>query len=335
MSFPAGLPLIDGFNRLHNNLRLSVTDRCNIRCVYCMPESVQFLPRRDVLTFEEIERVARIAAGLGVNKIRLTGGEPLVRKDLPVLVERLVRLDGIRDVGLTTNGMLLPSLATDLHAAGLRRINVSLDTLDPARFEQITRRPGLDQVLKGIQAALDAGFNPVKLNAVAIKGLNDADVVPLARYARDHGVELRYIEYMPLDAEDRWERGKVLLAREILDELATVFGPLVPDPAQDPRAPAQDYLYTDGHPGRVGIIASISRPFCLSCNRIRVTAEGKLRNCLFAHEETDLRALLRSDADDATIAQAFHASVAAKAEGHEINTARFLKPARTMHTIGG
>ena len=284
--------LIDRFGRLHNNLRISVTDRCNIRCVYCMPESVQFLPRKDVLSYEEIERFVRIVAPLGITKLRLTGGEPLVRRDLPRLIERLVAIPGIQDVGLTSNGLLLAPMARALWQAGLRRINVSLDTMDPARFEQITRRPGFEQVIAGIHAARAAGFAPVKLNAVAIKGTNEADVVPLARFSREHGLELRFIEYMPLDAENRWERGKVLFADEILTLLAAEFGPLAPAPDQDQRAPAQDYLYADGG-GRVGLIASVSRPFCMSCNRVRLTAEGKLRNCLFALDETDIRALLR------------------------------------------
>jgi cyclic pyranopterin phosphate synthase len=329
------LPLIDGFGRLHNNLRISVTDRCNIRCVYCMPESVAFLPRRELLTFEEIERFVRAVVPLGIDKLRLTGGEPLVRRDLPVLVAKLSGIAGIRDVGLTTNGILLAPMARELWSAGLRRINVSLDTLDPARFEQLTRRTGFEQVLEGIHAARAAGFDPVKINAVAMKGITDLEVIPLARFCREHGLELRFIEYMPLDAGNRWERDKVLLAAEILEILASEFGPLEPASDQDPRAPAQDYVYTDGHRGRVGLIASISRPFCLSCNRVRITADGKLRNCLFAHDETDVRALIRSGGSDEAIRSAVRASVAAKREGHEINTARFIKPERLMHSIGG
>jgi GTP 3',8-cyclase len=326
--------LIDGFGRVHNNLRISVTDRCNIRCVYCMPESVAFLPRQSLLTFEEIARFVRVATTLGIDKIRLTGGEPLVRRDLVKLVALIAEVPGIRDIGLTTNGILLAPLARPLFDAGLRRINVSLDTMDPARFTEITRRTGFDQVVAGILAAKAAGFDPVKVNAVAIKGLTEPDVVPLARFARDHGLELRFIEYMPLDAGNRWERAKVLLAAEILEILGREVGPLVPSPDQDPRAPASDYDYLDGL-GRVGLIASVSRPFCTSCNRVRITAEGKLRNCLFAHDETDLRALLRGGASDAAIAAAVRASVAAKWEGHEINTSRFIKPERLMHSIGG
>lgn len=327
------LPLIDSFGRVHNNLRISVTDRCNIRCVYCMPENAQFMPRGQLLTFEEIGRFVRIAVTLGIDKIRLTGGEPLVRKDLPLLVERLASVPGIKDVGLTTNGILLGPLARSLRDAGLRRINVSLDTLDADRFFQLTRRKGLEQVIEGILAAKDAGFAPVKINAVAIKGMTEEDIVPLARFAREHGLELRFIEYMPLDG-GTWERAKVLLAAEILDRLTREFGPLGPAPDQDPRAPAIDYDYADLG-GRVGLIASVSRPFCGSCNRIRLTSDGKLRNCLFSLDETDIRGMLRGEASDTEIAEAVRASVSAKWEGHEINTARFIQPERLMHSIGG
>lgn len=326
--------LIDRFGRVHNNLRISVTDRCNIRCVYCMPETVEFLPRDRLLTYEEIERFVRIAVPLGINKIRLTGGEPLVRRDLPRLVERLTAIEGITDVGLTTNGILLAPMARDLWNAGLRRINVSLDTMDPAKFQELTRRTGFEDAIAGILAAKDAGFDPVKVNAVAIKGMTETDVVPLGRFCREHALELRFIEYMPLDAGNLWERDKVLFAAEILELLERGIGPLAPAPNQDPRAPAVDYDYLDGA-GRVGLIASVSRPFCMSCNRIRITADGKLRNCLFALDETDVRSLLRGDATDAMIADALRHSVAGKWEGHEINTSRFIKPDRLMHSIGG
>ena len=326
--------LVDSFGRVHNNLRISVTDRCNIRCTYCMPEVVQFLPKQELLTFEEIERFVRVAAGLGIDKIRLTGGEPLVRRDLPVLVRKLAAVPGIVDVGLTTNGLLLAPMAEALYEAGLRRINVSLDTMDPGRFELLTRRPGFEKVIEGILAAKAAGFDPVKVNAVAIKGTTDEDVVPLARFAREHGLELRFIEYMPLDAGDAWERDKVLFAAEILERLTAAIGPLDPAPDQDPRAPAVDYDYRDGG-GRVGLIASVSRPFCGSCNRVRLTADGKLRNCLFALDETDVRALIRGGADDESLARALRESVAGKWEGHQINTSRFIKPGRMMHSIGG
>ena len=247
--------LVDAFGRVHTNLRISVTDRCNIRCVYCMPESVTFLPRNDLLTFEEIERVARVSASLGINKVRLTGGEPLVRRDLVQLVARLVAVPGIDDLGLTTNGILLAPLARPLRDAGLRRINISLDTLDPERFRALTRRDGLEKVIEGIKAAKAVGLDPVKLNAIALKGTTETELIPLARFAREQGAELRFIEYMPLDA-GAWERDKVLLASEILDRLTDEFGPLIPDPDQDPRAPAMDYDYSRrrwaGRPDRLG-----------------------------------------------------------------------------------
>jgi GTP 3',8-cyclase len=326
--------LVDSFGRPHNNLRISVTDRCNIRCVYCMPEQVEFLPRAQLLSFEEIERFVRIAVTLGIDKIRLTGGEPLVRRDIPLLIEKLVAIPGVKDIGLTTNGILLAPVARTLRDAGLKRINISLDTMDPAKFLQLTRRTGLEQVIEGILAAKEAGFDPVKVNAIAMRGVTEDDVVPLAQFSRDHGLELRFIEYMPLDGGHLWEREKVLFAADIIDLLERGIGPLRPVVDQDPRAPALDYDWVDGG-GRLGFIASVSRPFCLSCNRIRLTSDGKLRNCLFALEETDIRALLRAGASDSTIAGAIRDSVASKWEGHEINTARFIQPERMMHSIGG
>jgi cyclic pyranopterin phosphate synthase len=325
--------LIDTFGRLHNNLRISVTDRCNLRCTYCMPEDVAFMDRKELLTFEEIAHFVRVAAPLGIDKIRLTGGEPLMRRGLPRLVAMLAAIPGIRDVGLTTNGLLLAEQAQALYDAGLRRINVSLDTLDPDRFRQLARRDGLERVLEGIAAAKQAGFDPVKVNAVSLRRITEHEVVPLARYARAHGLEMRFIEYMPIGA-DQWERDKVYFAHEILEQIERHVGPLVPAPDQDPRAPAQDYLYTDGG-GRVGIIASVSRPFCSSCNRIRLTADGKLRNCLFALTEVDVKRYLRDEPDEARLAELIRQNVRDKWEGHEINTARFIKPLRTMHAIGG
>ncbi len=330
---PAAAVLTDSYGRIHNNLRISVTDRCNLRCTYCMDEDVVFMDRSELLTFEEIARFVHIVVPLGIDKIRLTGGEPLMRRDLPHLVRMLSQIDGIRDVGLTTNGILLADQAQALYDAGLRRINISLDTLDPERFRQLTRRDGLEKVIAGILAARRAGFDPVKVNAVSIRGLTEHDVVPLARFAREHRLEMRFIEYMPIGA-DQWERSKVYFAHEILEQLEREVAPLVPVKDYDPRAPAMDFEYTDGG-GRVGIIASISRPFCASCNRVRLTADGKLRNCLFAIDEADVKPLLRGGAADADIAEVVRRNVAAKWEGHEINTARFIKPQRTMHAIGG
>ena len=326
-------PLIDTFGRVHNNLRISVTDRCNLRCTYCMPEEVVFLDRGELLTFEEITRFVEIAAPLGIDKIRLTGGEPLMRRDLPRLVSMLVAVPGIRDIGLTTNGILLADQAQAFFDAGLRRINISLDTLNPDRFRQLTRRDGLDRVIAGILAAKKAGFEPIKLNAVSIRGVTEHEVVPLARFAREHGLEMRFIEYMPIGA-DHWERGKVYFAHEIMEQLEQEIAPLVPVEDYDPRAPAMEFRYTDGG-GNIGIIASVSRPFCLSCNRLRLTAEGKLRNCLFALDEVDIKPLLRGRAPEEEIAETIRRNVMAKWEGHEINTARFIKPLRTMHAIGG
>jgi cyclic pyranopterin phosphate synthase len=325
--------LIDSFGRVHNNLRISVTDRCNLRCTYCMPEEVLFMERSELLTFEEIAHFVRVAAPLGIDKVRLTGGEPLMRRDLARLASMLVEIPGIHDVGVTTNGLLLAEHAQALFDAGLRRINISLDTLDPGRFRQLTRRDGLEKVLEGVLAAKQAGFTPIKVNAVCLRGINDMDVVPLARYARTHGLELRFIEYMPIGAEV-WEREKVLFAHEILETIEGEVAELAPAEDYDPRAPAMDFRYTDGG-GRVGIIASVSRPFCLRCNRVRLTADGKLRNCLFALQEVDVKALLRGPADDARLAEVIRRNVLDKWEGHEINTARFVKPGRTMHAIGG
>jgi cyclic pyranopterin phosphate synthase len=324
---------VDGFGRAHNNLRISVTDRCNLRCTYCMPEEVTFMDRHELLTFEEITHFVRAAVPLGIDKVRLTGGEPLMRRDLPRLVQLLSAIPGLRDIGLTTNGLLLADQARALYDAGLRRINVSLDTLEPARFREVTRRDGLEKVIAGIHAAKAAGFHPVKLNAVSIRGVTEHEVIPLAKFAREHALELRFIEYMPIGA-DHWERGKVYFAHEIMEQLERAIAPLVPADDYDPRAPAMDFVYTDGG-GRVGIIASVSRPFCMSCNRIRLTSDGKLRNCLFALDEIDVKGLLRGGADDAAIQDAIRQNVAAKWEGHEINTARFVKPLRTMHAIGG
>jgi cyclic pyranopterin phosphate synthase len=326
-------PLIDTFGRVHNNLRISVTDRCNLRCTYCMPEEVVFMDRAELLTFEEIAHFVRVAAPLGIDKIRLTGGEPLMRRNLDRLVRLLAPIPGIKDIGLTTNGILLAAHAQELYDAGLRRINISLDTLDPTRFREVARRDGLDQVLEGIAAAKKAGFEPIKINAVSIRGITELEVVPLARYAREHGLELRFIEYMPIGA-DSWERGKVYFAHEIMEQLEREVAPLVPSEDYDPRAPAMEFRYTDGG-GKVGIIASVSRPFCMSCNRVRLTSDGKLRNCLFALDEVDVKHFLRTTPDDAKLAEVIRKNVHDKWEGHEINTARFVKPLRTMHAIGG
>ena len=329
-----GTPLVDSFHRVHDNLRISVTDRCNIRCFYCMPETgVTFVERSEILDFEEIERFVRVAAGLGIRKLRVTGGEPLLRRDLPVLIGRLARIPGIQDLALTTNGVLLAEQAEALYAAGLRRLNVHIDTLDRDRFFQITRRDDLERVLTGLDVASRSGFK-IKLNAVAVKNLVEPDIVPLARYAREHGFEVRYIEFMPLDAQNLWDRTKVLLADDMIAQLSREISPLSPLPDPDPRAPATEYVYQDGG-GTVGFIASVSRPFCLNCNRLRITADGKLRYCLFAIQEDDVKTLMRSGAPDEAIAALIRRNVAAKWEGHEINSAKFVAPPRPMYSIGG
>jgi cyclic pyranopterin phosphate synthase len=327
--------LVDRFGRVHTNLRISVTDRCNIRCFYCMPETgVQFTDRAEILDFEEIERFARIAVSLGITKLRVTGGEPLVRRDLPVLIRRLAAIPGIHDLALTTNGVLLPDLAEPLYEAGLRRLNVHLDTLDRERFFRITRRDDLPKVLAGLDLARRLGYSRIKLNSVAVKNLVEPDIVPLALYARENDFEVRYIEFMPLDAQNLWDRGKVLLAGDIIETLSREIAPLIAVPDPDPRAPATEYAFADGI-GTVGFIASISRPFCLNCNRIRLTADGKLRYCLFALEEDDVKGLLRGGATDEEIAALVRRNISGKWEGHEINSAKFVAPPRPMYAIGG
>jgi cyclic pyranopterin phosphate synthase len=329
------MPLTDTFGRLHDNLRISVTDRCNIRCFYCMPETdVKFVPRGEILHFEEIERFARIAVSLGVRKLRVTGGEPLVRKDLPVLIKKLAGIAGIEDIALTTNGVLLAEQAAALRNAGLKRINIHLDTLDRERFRQITRRDDFPKVMAGIEECLRLGFETIKINAVAVKDLVEPDIVPLARFGRERGIEIRYIEFMPLDAQGLWLRDKVLLADTILKQLSDEIGPLEPVPDPDPRAPASEYRFRDGI-GTVGFIASVSKPFCLNCNRIRLTADGKLRYCLFAIEETDVKTALRDGSSDEQIVRIITETVNKKWIGHEINTTKFVAPPRPMYAIGG
>jgi cyclic pyranopterin phosphate synthase len=327
--------LIDGFGRVHDSLRISVTDRCNIRCFYCMPEeAVDFAPRQEILTFEEIERFVRVAATLGVNKLRLTGGEPLIRRDLPHLIERLASIPGIYDIALTTNAVLLEQHAQALYHAGLRRLNIHLDTLDRERFKKITRRDDLPRVLAGIDAAVAAGFEKIKLNIVAVKGLIETDIIPIALYCRERGFEPRFIEFMPLDSQALWDRSRVLLADDIAALLSREISPLVEAPDRDLRAPATDYEYADGG-GRVGFVASVSKPFCLNCNRIRLTSDGKIRYCLFAIEETDVKHLLREGASDDLIAAALKQNISEKWIGHQINSTKFIPPPRPMYSIGG
>jgi cyclic pyranopterin phosphate synthase len=324
--------LVDPFDRVVRDLRISVTDRCNFRCTYCMPEEgMAWLPREEILTFEEIERVARVCVErFGFESIRLTGGEPTVRAHLPVLVEKLAAL-GV-DLAMTTNGATLRSMAHDLRAAGLKRINVSLDSLRPERFIALTRRDELGRVLDGIDAAVEAGFDPVKVNAVVMRGVNDDELVDLAAFGRDKGVVVRFIEFMPLDADEMWSAERVVTADEILDAVGAVF-PLEPL-AERGSQPAERWGYADGR-GEIGVIGSVTRSFCGSCDRVRLTAEGQFRNCLFAVEETDLRALLRGGAGDDDLAAAMAADVGRKWAGHSIGNVRFVRPARSMSQIGG
>ena len=328
-------PLIDSLGRLHTNLRISVTDRCNIRCFYCMPqENIRFKPRNEILTFEEIERFARVAAGLGVNKLRITGGEPLIRADLPALVGKLVAIGGITDVALTTNGILLGDQAASLKEAGLQRLNISLDTLDEQTFRRIARRNDLQRVLDGIAAARQAGFSNIRLNAVAIRDVNESDIVSLGQFAREHKLELRFIEFMPLDAEDNWSQESVLSGEEIRRQLEARFCDLLPVERTDRSQPAVDYEFADGI-GRIGFINPVSQPFCGDCNRLRITAEGQIRNCLFSTEEWDARGILRGGGSDQELVQLLRDCVQAKKPGHGIDSPDFIKPDRAMYQIGG
>ena len=324
-------PLVDSFGRRHRDLRISVTDRCNFRCTYCMPaEGMVWHGRDELLTFDEIERVARICVErFGFDSIRLTGGEPTVRARLPLLVGRLAAL-GV-DLALTTNGSTLASMAHDLHAAGLDRINISLDSLRADRFAELTRRDELLKVLAGIRAAVAAGIAPVKVNVVVVRGVNDDEVVDFARFGRDEGVTVRFIEFMPLDADHRWSESAVVPSAEIVAAIHAVF-PL--EPIRRGSEPAERHRYLDGA-GEIGVIGSVTEPFCSTCDRIRLTADGQLRACLFATDETDLRALLRAGATDEALAEALSATVAGKWAGHGITQVGFTRPTRSMSEIGG
>ncbi|MFE5483462.1 GTP 3',8-cyclase MoaA [Streptomyces sp. NPDC056527] len=327
-------PLLDRFGRVHTDLRLSLTDRCNLRCTYCMPaEGLNWLPRTEVLTDDEVVRLVRIATRhLGIREVRLTGGEPLLRRGLPALVARLSALDPAPELSLTTNGIGLARCATALREAGLDRLNVSLDTLRPERFAEITRRDRLADVLEGLRAARDAGLAPVKVNAVPVRGVNDDEIPDLVAFAVEHGYRMRFIESMPLDAQGAWDRDRMVTATEILDRIGERFD-LTPI-GREGNAPAEEW-WIAGTESVVGVIASVTRPFCGTCDRVRITADGQLRNCLFATEESDLRTLLRGDADDAAIEAAWRASVAGKGPGHAIDSADFRRPERPMSAIGG
>lgn len=323
--------LVDRFGRIHTDLRISVTDRCNFRCQYCMPsEGMVWLDRSDVLSFEEIERVARVLVeGAGVRSIRLTGGEPTVRAGLPILIEQLAAL-GV-DLSMTTNGATLVRHAVDLRAAGLGRMNISLDTLDRDRFVQLTRRNELERVLAGIDAAVAAGFDPVKVNAVLMRGINDDEIIPFLEMGRSKGVIVRFIEFMPLDAQGEWSSDRVVTYDEILATVSEHFGF---EPISRGTSPAERFRYTDGG-GEFGVIASVTEPFCESCDRIRLTADGQVRNCLFALDHVDLRVLLRGGASDGEILAAVAGEVDRKWAGHAIGQVHFLRPSKSMSQLGG
>ena len=326
------MPLIDSFGRIADDLRISVTDRCNLRCTYCMPpEGMQWLPRSEILTYEEIDRLVGVFMGLGVHTVRLTGGEPLARRELHVLVEMLAAR-GVPDLSLTTNGVLLAGHAETLARAGLRRVNISVDSLLRHRFAEMTRRDALERVMDGLRAAEAAALQPIKLNCVVVRGTNDDEVVEFARFSRETGYEVRFIEFMPLDADEAWTREAVVPSREVLARIDTVY-PL--EPVRHGPEPATMWRFRDGARGAIGVIASVTEPFCSSCNRIRVTSDGQFRTCLFALEETDLRALLRGGAADEEIADAVRSAVAGKWAGHKINDEDFARPKRSMSLIGG
>ncbi|HJZ12547.1 MAG TPA: GTP 3',8-cyclase MoaA, partial [Acidobacteriota bacterium] len=316
--------LIDRFGRIANDLRISVTDRCNYRCVYCMPAHVEWLPKPEILTFEEIEFLTRIFAAEGVTEIRLTGGEPLVRRDLPVLISKLFQVPGIKDISLTTNGFYLKEQALTLRDAGIRRINVSLDSLRPERFQQITRSNAFDRVMEGIREAQRAGFDPIKINCVAIRGFNDDEIVDFLRWGAENRLQIRFIEFMPLDGDHNWKLANVLTQAEILEKVKELA---VQPVAQAGAAPAAKFSYGAGG-AEFGVIASVSEPFCAHCSRIRLTADGKLRNCLFALTETDLKTPLRAGANAEELVALMRAAVYTKWAGHKINAPDFAQPAR-------
>jgi len=326
--------LKDFFGRTINNMRISVTDRCNFRCRYCMPEEgMVWMKKGELLSFEEIARVVNIVAQLGVNKIRLTGGEPLMRKELHVLVEQISRIDGIHDIAMTTNGYFLKEQAAVLREAGLKRITVSLDSLDVQTFAEVTRRDYFRKVWEGLEVLQDLQFSPVKINVVLMRGTNDDEVEKFAELARTKPFIVRFIEYMPIGAGDSWDYSKVIPTKEIIERIEKQFPKLVPVEYHGSQ-PADRFRFEDGV-GELGFISSVSEPFCSHCNRIRITSEGKFRTCLFSLHETDLRSMLRGNMTDETISDAIVAAVWKKEEGHLINQPGFVKPERTMSQIGG
>jgi len=326
--------LIDGMGRTIVNLRISVTDRCNFRCTYCMPaDNVEFMERSNLLSFEEIQRVAQIVSRMGINRLRLTGGEPLMRKNLPVLIKMLNEVDGIDDIAMTTNAYFLKDQAQSLKDAGLKRLNVSLDALDPQKFRDVNRRDCLQSVLDGLDTARKVGFKSIKINAVAVRNFSETEIMSLIEMGRSDGFEIRFIEFMPLDSDKVWERDKVLFGHEIVNMIKDNYE-LVPIDNSLEIGPASEYNFADGK-GKIGIITAVSNPFCDHCNRIRMTADGKLRTCLFSTEETNLKELIRSGATDQTITETIKQAVLVKEPGHKINLDDFERPTRAMHAIGG
>lgn len=325
--------LVDRFGRVHRSLRISVTDRCNLRCTYCMPEDTpDYQPRSEILTFEEIERFTRVAVSMGVDDVRLTGGEPLVRSRLHQLVASLSSIEGVRKIALTTNGVLLGDQLEDLFAAGLRHVNVSLDALDAKSFQTTTRRDELPRVLNSIDAAQAIGMQ-VKINSIAMRGLTEHQIKAFGEFTRRTNICVRFIEFMPLDSDGQWDESAVFSGKEILERFTEQFGTLVPIVGK-PSSPSTDYQFADGR-GRVGVIASVTEPFCHTCDRFRLTADGQIRNCLFGADNGDVRALLRNSDDDQPIRDIIIAAVAAKKAGHGTDDLTFLRPTRPMHAIGG
>jgi cyclic pyranopterin phosphate synthase len=325
--------LKDSYGRAITNMRLSVTDRCNLRCVYCMPADPEWMPQPEILSFEEIERIARVAVSLGITDFRITGGEPTARRDLPDLVRRVCGVPGVQDVALTTNGILLRKLARPLWEAGLRRLNVSLDTLRGEKFVHIARRDGFRETWEGILEADRVGFRPLKINTVVMRDVNDDEVVEFAGMARERAWHIRFIEFMPLDGDRRWTRDQVVPAREILGKIHARW-PLESVSDAPLTDPARVFRFKDGA-GSIGIIASVTEPFCFACDRVRVTPDGKLRTCLFSNWETDLKGPMRSGASDDQVAALIREAVAKKEAGHGINDPDFVQPKRAMYAIGG
>jgi cyclic pyranopterin phosphate synthase len=331
----AGAFLRDSFGRLVNNLRISVTDRCNFRCRYCMPEEgMQWLEKDELLSYEELARVAKIFSGLGVSKVRLTGGEPLMRKDLHLLVQYISGLNGLKDIALTTNGFFLAEQASALVKAGLHRINVSLDSMDPVKFGVMARRNYFHKVWEGLEEAQRLGLGPIKVNAVLIRGINDDEIPAFADLARSRPFIVRFIEFMPIGADDGWTPDRVVSSKEIVSRIERHSGVRLV-PIEKPGAqPADRFRFEDGN-GEIGFISSVSEPFCANCNRVRLTSDGKLRTCLFSLVETDLRSMLRGGASDKEITHSIQSAVQRKEAGHLINQPGFVRPERTMSQIGG